>query len=89
MCPNRAGLDGVADIVLDQLSAADLRYPITFLVLSINILKFKQTSPYKIVKNQLSIRMCRLVSSSWLAIVQRSTIHRYLDLSFYLCLHCV
>lgn len=40
-----AGLDGVADIVLDQLSAADLR-------------------------------MCRLVSSSWLAIVQSSTIHR-------------
>ena len=34
MCPNRAGLDGVADIVLDQLSAADLRYPINFLVLS-------------------------------------------------------
>ena len=52
MCPNRAGLDGVADIVLDQLSAADLRYPITFLVLSINILKFKQTSPYKILKTQ-------------------------------------
>jgi len=40
-----AGLDGVTDIVLDQLSAADLR-------------------------------MCRMVSSSWLTIVQRSTIHR-------------
>ena len=33
--------------------------------------------------------MCQLVSSSWLAIVQSSTILRYWGLYFYLCLHCV